>query len=126
MGDLPRGSLTPVEVAAHQAGSMPLIRRLAADLRIVMQAGHVERKTARERQPHIESVLMSRALFDELSPTSAVVEGSPAGEPPPNGLAAAELELYAHLCALEKGRVEQERVPRERVTVELMEWRAGR
>ena len=80
---------------------------------------------ARERQPHLESVLMNRALFDALSPASAVVEGSRAGEQPPDGLTAAELELYAYLCTLEKGRVEQERVPRERVRIELMEWRAA-
>jgi len=80
---------------------------------------------ARERQPHLKSLLMSRGLFDALAPTSAVVESSPAGEEPPNGLTASERELYVYLRKLEKGRLEQEVVPREQVMTEFVEWRAG-
>lgn len=40
---------------------------------------------ARERQPYLESVLMSRELFEALAQTSAVVERNPAGEQRPNG-----------------------------------------
>ena len=79
---------------------------------------------ARERQPHLESILMSRELFDVLAPASAVVERSPAGEQLPNGLTDPERELYVYLRELEKGRLEQEMIPREQVITEFMEWRA--
>lgn len=80
---------------------------------------------ARERQPHLEPLLMSARLFDALAATSAVVESSPAGEQPPNGLTDRERELYVYLRKLEKGRLEQEMVPREQVMTEFVEWRAG-
>lgn len=80
---------------------------------------------ARERQPHLEPLLMSRRLFDALGATSAVAESSPAGEQPPNGLTDRERELYLYLRKLEKGRLEQEMVPREQVMTEFVEWRAG-
>ena len=80
---------------------------------------------ARERQPHLESILMSRELFDALAPASAVVERSPAGEQLPNGLTDPERELYVYLRKLEKGRLEQEMVPREQVMTGFMEWRAS-
>jgi hypothetical protein len=79
---------------------------------------------ARERQPHLESLLMNRGLFETHAPTSAVVESSPAGEQPPNGLTGSERELYVYLRQLPKGRLEQETVPREQVIAEFMEWRA--
>ena len=68
---------------------------------------------------------MRRELFDALAPASAVVERSPAGEQLPNGLTGPERELYVYLRKLEKGRLEQEMVPREQVMTEFMEWRAG-
>jgi hypothetical protein len=80
---------------------------------------------ARERQPHLESILMSRELFDALAPTSAVVEGNPAGEQRPGVLSDPEWELYLYLRRLEKGRLEQEMIPRERVMTEFMKWRSG-
>ena len=80
---------------------------------------------ARERQPHLESILMSRELFDALAPASAVVERSPAGEQLPNGLTDPERELYAYLRKLEKGRLEQEMIPREQVLAEIIKWRAA-
>ena len=80
---------------------------------------------ARERQPRLQSLLMSRGLFDALAPTSAVVESSPADEQLPNGLTVPERELYVHLRKLQRGRLEQEMVPREQVMAEFMEWRAG-
>ncbi len=80
---------------------------------------------ARERQTHLGPLLMSRRLFDALAATSAVVESSPAGEQPPDGLTDPERELYVYLRKLEKGRLEQEIVPRERVMSEFVAWRAG-
>jgi len=80
---------------------------------------------ARERQPHLEPLLMNRNVFDSLAATSAVVESSPAGEEPPDGLTDPERELYLYLRKLEKGRLEQEMVPREQVMTEFVEWRAG-
>jgi hypothetical protein len=80
---------------------------------------------ARERQAHLQSLLMNRALFDLLAPTSAVAESTHADEQLPNGLTDAEGELYVYLRKLEKGRLEQEMIPREQVMTEFMEWRAG-
>jgi hypothetical protein len=50
-------------------------------------------------------------------------EGSPAGEQPPEGLTATEQEFYRYLRGLERGRVEQEFVSRERVVAALEQWR---
>jgi hypothetical protein len=80
---------------------------------------------ARERQTHLQSLLMSRGLFDVLAPTSAVVESTHANEQLPNGLTDVEGELYVYLRKLEKGRLEQEMIPREQVMTEFMDWRAG-
>lgn len=79
---------------------------------------------ARERQAHLTPLLMSRELFDAVSPTVAVVEGSPADPEPPQGLTAAEADLYRHLRALERGRVEQEFLAREQVLEAIEQWRA--
>lgn len=80
---------------------------------------------AREQQPHIEPLLMDRELFDALEATHAVVERRPVGGQPPPGLTRPEVELYAYLQARERGRLEQEFVPRERVTAAMAQWRAS-
>ncbi len=80
---------------------------------------------ARERQTHLQALLMSRGLFDALATTSAVVERTHAEEQLPNGLTDTEGDLYVYLRKLEKGRLEQEMVPCEQVMTEFTEWRAG-
>jgi hypothetical protein len=78
---------------------------------------------ARERQPHVEPMLMTQELFDRVRSTLSVVERLPAGEEPPAQLAADEKIFYRYLSALEKGRVEQEFLQREWVVEVLKGWR---
>lgn len=84
--------------------------------------GLVMLAAARRRQPHLEPLLMDRELFDVTCPTLSVNESRPAGEQPPEGLTAAERDLYQYLRKLGKGRIEQEFLPRERVVAALEEW----
>ncbi|MBM0105832.1 hypothetical protein JM946_13915 [Steroidobacter sp. S1-65] len=79
---------------------------------------------AREQQSHLEALLMDRKLFDALEVTLAVVERRPAGAQPSQGLTDAEIELYRYLQGRERGRLEQEFVPRERVIAAIEQWRA--
>ncbi|MBW4052563.1 MAG: hypothetical protein HIU85_14090 [Proteobacteria bacterium] len=58
---------------------------------------------ARDRQPHTRSLLISRRLFAALAPTSAVLEGGPAGAQTPNGLTDPERAPYVYLRQLEGG-----------------------
>jgi len=77
---------------------------------------------ARTLQGRLTALMMTRELF-ELYRAAAVAESFPAGAQPPEGLTWVEQELYRHLLGLEKGRVEQEFIPRERVVAELERWR---
>ena len=78
---------------------------------------------ARERQPQLQSLLMSRILFDALASASAVVENAPSDEQQLHGLTVSERELYEYLRTLQRGRLEQEMVPREQVMAEFTAWR---
>lgn len=78
---------------------------------------------ARVHQAHVEPLLMSRELFDAVSSKLAVAEIHPAAEQVPEALTEAERELYRHLRALERGRVEQEFLDREKVVAALEAWR---
>jgi hypothetical protein len=84
--------------------------------------GLVMLAAARRRQPHLEPLLMDREIFDAMCSTLSVNESRPAGEQPPEGLTATERDLYLHLRKLEKGRIEQEFLPRERVVAALERW----
>jgi hypothetical protein len=77
---------------------------------------------ARTLQASLTALMMDRELF-ELCREAAVPESSPATAQPPEGLTPVEQELYRYLLSLERGRVEQEFVPRERVVAELSHWR---
>jgi hypothetical protein len=84
--------------------------------------GLVMLSAARTRQPHLEPVLMDRELFDAMCSALSVNESRPADERPPEGLTASERDLYQHLRGLEKGRIEQEFLPREKVVAALEGW----
>jgi hypothetical protein len=84
--------------------------------------GLVMLAAARRRQPHLEPLLMDRELFDATCSTLSVNESRPAGEQPPEGLTAPEKDFYQHLRNLEKGRIEQEFLLRERVVAALESW----
>jgi hypothetical protein len=77
---------------------------------------------ARTLQPRLTALMMDRELF-ELCRETAVLENSPAATQPPEGLTWVEEEFYRHLLVLDKGRVEQEFIPRECVVVALEQWR---
>jgi hypothetical protein len=57
---------------------------------------------ARSRQPQLKPLLIDREIFNAMGSTLAVNESRPAGEQPPEGLAAPEKDLYRHLHKLEK------------------------
>jgi len=79
---------------------------------------------ARGFQPELTALLMDRELFDQCR-GAAVPEDAPAAEQAPEGLTSAEQDFYRYLRGLERGRVEQEFVPRERVGATLEEWLEG-
>jgi hypothetical protein len=79
----------------------------------------------RKRSTHLTALMMDGDLFDACH-SSSVPETTPAPESPPAGLTAAERDLYQYLHGLEKGRVEQEFVPPEKVVVTLQRWRENR
>ncbi|MGQ0801283.1 MAG: Wadjet anti-phage system protein JetD domain-containing protein [Pseudomarimonas sp.] len=74
---------------------------------------------ARSLQPHLQPLLMERALFDRHAPALAVPEPITAGPNPPDGLSADEQDFYCHLLGLAKGRLEQEFLPFGIVVSEL-------
>lgn len=70
---------------------------------------------ARGLQPHLEALLMDRAVFEHHAGGLAVAEPITAGHEAPIGLTHEEQALYQHLLHLPKGRIEQEFLPRETV-----------
>jgi hypothetical protein len=76
---------------------------------------------ARTLQSSLTALMMNRELFDECQ-AAAVPESFPAAAPS-EGLTGQEQEFYRYLLSLEKGRVEQEFIPRDQVVAELERWR---
>ncbi len=79
---------------------------------------------ARRHQPKIAALLMERALYDRYAPVSAVTEPTAAQESAPNGLLSHEADFYRYLLAQDRGRLEQEYLPRETVEQAVIEWAA--
>lgn len=77
---------------------------------------------ARRYQPNIKPLLMDRLLFDTYAPERAVIEPVKADSSAPEGLEHLEVELYRHLLQQERGRLEQEYLPREVVWSTLANW----
>ncbi|MCY0966111.1 DUF3322 domain-containing protein [Parathalassolituus penaei] len=75
---------------------------------------------ARQYCPSIKPVLMNRAAFEEFAPLSAVIEPVSAQPQAPAGLTACEAGFYRYLSTREKGRLEQEFIPQQRVRTELL------
>lgn len=76
---------------------------------------------ARENQPHLSPLLMTRETFDKYSAGRAVPEPVPANSPPAT-LTDTEKRLFEYLQAQKKGRLEQEYLPRERVVDAVRQW----
>lgn len=77
---------------------------------------------ARLHQPAVEALLMEQALFEQHSPVSAVVEPTKALDSAPLGLLADEADFYRYLLVQERGRLEQEYLPKEKVERVIEQW----
>jgi hypothetical protein len=76
---------------------------------------------ARELQPHITPLLMDAATFHQFRAYS-VNEPSPASPLPPGRLSADEQALYRQLQGTDKGRLEQEFLPKAAVEQAILHW----
>lgn len=77
---------------------------------------------ARQYQPGIKALLMEQTLFERYSPISAVAEPSKAQDWAPAGLLPDEADFYRYLLAQQRGRLEQEYLPRTEVEQSIVEW----
>lgn len=77
---------------------------------------------ARQLQPHLDALLMTRALFDMHAADLAVPEPMAADETPPSALQSDEQDLYCYLRKSERGRLEQEFLPMDVVHETLLCW----
>lgn len=77
---------------------------------------------ARTWRPAVEALLMDEATFHSSS-DRAVVEPTIAGQLAPANLSPTEQKLYQLLVSSDRGRLEQEYLPIDRVHVALREWR---
>lgn len=77
---------------------------------------------ARLHRPAVAALLMERALFEQHSSKSAVIEPTKALASAPPGLLADEVAFYQYLLAQERGRLEQEYLPKEQVEQAICRW----
>ncbi len=77
---------------------------------------------ARKLQPHLDALLMTRALFDAHAADMAVPEPTVADETPPSALRSDEQDFYRYLRNSERGRLEQEFLPTQVVHGSLLRW----
>jgi hypothetical protein len=76
---------------------------------------------ARQSMPQLIPLLMTSEVFDRYD-AKAVREPVIAGTEPPPGLMPAEQSLYGKLIQSQRGRLEQELIPREEVHAALLKW----
>jgi hypothetical protein len=77
---------------------------------------------ARLHQPAIKALLMEQALFEQYASISAVVEPTRAQDVVPDGLLTDEADFYRYLLAQQRGRLEQEYLPRAQVEQNISAW----
>ncbi|MNQ97953.1 hypothetical protein D3C85_1136250 [compost metagenome] len=77
---------------------------------------------ARLHQPAIKALLMEQALFERYASISAVAEPTKAQGVVPVGLLTDEAAFYRYLLAQERGRLEQEYLPRAQVELDIAVW----
>ncbi len=77
---------------------------------------------ARLHQPAVEALLMEQELSEQHSPVSAVVEPTKALESAPLGLLADKADFYRYLLVQERGRLEQEYLPKVQVERTIEQW----
>jgi len=76
---------------------------------------------ARLLRPELTPLLMDADLFKRHG-AARVPEPAPAGAIPPEGLSNSEAALYRHLLAQERGRLEQEFLPKQEVVAAVTGW----
>ena len=77
---------------------------------------------ARLHQPAVEALLMEQELFEQHSQGNTVVEPAKALESAPPGLLADEADFYRYLLVQERGRLEQEYLPKAQVELAIRKW----
>ncbi|WP_438280939.1 Wadjet anti-phage system protein JetD domain-containing protein [Pseudomonas alabamensis] len=77
---------------------------------------------ARVHQPAIEALLMQQGLFEQHAYRNAVVEPVRATGTAPLGLKSNEADFYLSLLETERGRLEQEYVPKDQVELAITSW----
>lgn len=77
---------------------------------------------ARQHQPAIKALLMDQAMFERYAPISAVSEPVKVPGLTPAGLLNEEADLYRYLLSQERGRLEQEYLPRSEVSKGIADW----
>lgn len=80
---------------------------------------------ARQCVPQVTSLLMNQETYASHVATNGVAEPITAGAIAPDALLPAEMELYGHLLLQEKGRLEQEFIPRAEVVRAVHDWYAN-
>lgn len=77
---------------------------------------------ARSIVPSLATILMTQDIFEKYADMYAVSETVVANSTPPDLLTPAEEDLYFHLMICEKGRIEQEFLPKIDVETSLINW----
>lgn len=77
---------------------------------------------ARLNQPGIKALLMEQALYQRYAPASAVTEPTKAQHVAPDGLLHGEVDFYRYLLTQERGRLEQEYLPKDPVELAIAAW----
>lgn len=77
---------------------------------------------ARLRNKGVIPLLMTEAVYDAHQSNSAVREPVKSQDTPPVGLTSAEAAFFSRLVDSDKGRLEQEFIPRHEVHAALREW----
>lgn len=80
---------------------------------------------ARKARPELSPIMMTRAVFDRFSEGLSVREEDSFSKDRVSGLTPEELELFDHLIALDKGRLEQEFLPKDFCAGEITRWAEG-
>ncbi len=77
---------------------------------------------ARNYQPDLTPLLMSKNIFELHGNNKVVVEAEPIRALPAKGLTESELQLFSFLLLQEKGRLEQEFIAKESVVQAIRQW----
>lgn len=77
---------------------------------------------ARAACPALQPLMMNMETFDQNAPGSAVTEPETAGDQIPEELNSSEQSLYRYLLSQERGRLEQEFIPKTAVQSSIKSW----